>query len=261
MYGVILPILICIIPQLWRRMHGKDIYDNHFSNGSAGSSHQHNLLTTGSNSDETHPFLPLAATGAGQSVRTNMSTRQFNESPSFQRLNANTSSQTNSTLSNTASLSRSRYHSARQNSTTNNNNGTTAANNALMTSRIDEFGALNTDPYLVLGKSNPSAPPALNNGNLLNAINENSTNNFYTLNQPQLQNNYLQQQQQQQYPLTNSLISNSLAAAANSSNNSYYYTNNAAGNNNSNSNNKIYNSNTLNPNKYNHTLLASSGTK
>lgn len=184
LFGLIMPVLICIIPQMWRRMHTKDLYDYHTSNG-------HNLT------DETHPFISLNA-GSGH-VRTNISAaRQFNESPSFQRL-AVASSSVNSNTTTTNSLSRNRYNTANRSnyatSNINSNTGILPGNNNYsqtlkMNSRINEY-TINTDPYLMLNNANnvnsntlgfPSAPNQshLNsnaNGNF-NLNNMNNNNNY-----------------------------------------------------------------------------------
>ena len=176
-FGLILPILVCIIPQVWRRIHGKEFLDNHY-----GSSTGNGGLT----SDETHPFLPLSSTHH-QGVRSNISAaRQFNESPSFQRLttatssangnsNANTTSSSSILANNTGSMARTRYHRANGNAT--NTLGGSAANGRGMA--MDEY-SLNTDPYLLLNSNNgskpgPSVPPPPMNGNYLHAINENGS--------------------------------------------------------------------------------------
>ena len=168
-----MPVLICIIPQMWRKMHNKEYYDYHRN-------------SNGSNGDDTHPFLSSSNNGgnsvAGQ-IRTNISAaRQFNESPSFQRLPTNSS-----TNSNFNSLGRNKHSTLRHN-TSNNNNNTNNTNNYAATlsynqtklNRVNEF-VVNTDPYLMLN-STPSAPPQIN-GNANNFIqNDNfrsSANNYY----------------------------------------------------------------------------------
>jgi hypothetical protein len=106
LFGLIMPILICIIPQMWRRMHKRDAYDYHTSNAAAAAVANHHT-------DESHPFISL--NNVPVPPRTNLSAaRQFNESPSFQRMavaQSSTSSNHASTAlgnHNTNSLSRNR---------------------------------------------------------------------------------------------------------------------------------------------------------
>jgi len=120
-----------------------------------------------SNGDESHPFI---ASGGNGQLRTNISAaRQFNESPSFQRLvttaltenNNNTSiQQQNINAMNT--LARNRYNTmnnrsnlSSHNNNNNNNNNNINLNlnknnnniNNLNMNRVDDC-MLNTDPYL-----------------------------------------------------------------------------------------------------------------
>ena len=159
MFGLIIPILICIIPQMWRRMHTKDYYEYHggLTNSNVGG---------GLNVDEAHPFISNTNGSTNGQIRTNISAaRQFNQSPNFQRLNPSstntttTSSSNNNggtnSMSNTNSLGRARY-SANNNSIRsqqqNYSNATMYNHNKM--NRINEY-MLNTDPYLMC---NPSAP-------------------------------------------------------------------------------------------------------
>lgn len=143
-FGFIMPILICIIPQMWRRMTNKAYYKYH----GAGP----NI-----NSDESNPFIPMSS-GNGQ-VRSNISAaaRQFNESPSFQRLVNH--QQSNSTLgrnrnNNGSTLSRNNNNN-HYNSNMNQNVYASATMN-----RVEDY-VMNTDPYLMY-KGVPSAPPPNN---------------------------------------------------------------------------------------------------
>ena len=76
-FGLLLPILICIVPRLWKRINNIYFEQPH---------------------EESHPFIPMAPT------RTNISAaRQYNESPNFQRLVPNGTS-------NSSSSSRNHHH-------------------------------------------------------------------------------------------------------------------------------------------------------
>jgi hypothetical protein len=145
-FGFIMPILICIIPQMWRRMTNKAYYKYH-------------TAAPNLNIDESNPFIPMS-NGNGQ-VRSNISAaaRQFNESPSFQRMA--TTNQSNSTLGRNnrnnnghSTLSRNNNHNQMH---INNNNvyASTTMN------RVEDY-VMNTDPYLMY-KGLPSAPPPQNN--------------------------------------------------------------------------------------------------
>jgi hypothetical protein len=154
-----LPILICIIPQLWRQIHAKDYCE----------SHQYNNRSV---NEETHPFITLngnGPTGSAQ-VRTNISAaRQFNESPNFQRLKKQTTAINPPVIPSTtasASLNGSSAANMLQNSNTMNRNN---RHDGTMKSRINnnytgemsryDDVLLNSDPYMML-KNGPSAPPA-----------------------------------------------------------------------------------------------------
>jgi predicted PurR-regulated permease PerM len=63
-FGIVLPLLICIIPQLWKRLDS-------ISNSST---------TTTTHSDEAHPFIPMNA-GNQRSIA-----RNYNDSPTFHRI-------------------------------------------------------------------------------------------------------------------------------------------------------------------------------
>ncbi len=108
------------------------------------------------NGDESHPFIPVSS-GNGQ-VRSNMSAaaRQFNESPSFQRLVTTTSTSQQATNSN-ATMGRNRYNNSSTLSRNNNNNNNTNLYATTTMNRVEDY-MINTDPYLMYNKG-PSAPP------------------------------------------------------------------------------------------------------
>lgn len=64
LFGIILPFLICVIPQLWKRLDSMST----------------SPTTTTTNSDEAHPFIPMNASNQRSIART------YNESPTFHRL-------------------------------------------------------------------------------------------------------------------------------------------------------------------------------
>lgn len=182
-FGFIMPILICVIPQIWRRMHTKDLYEYHSSNSGG---HMIN--------EEIHPFI--SSNTATAQIRTNISAaRQFNESPNFQRLAANSSS-ANSNLTNT--LNRNRYNTA---SRSNYAAASTLASNSnpysqtlKMTNRLHNDYMLNADPYSILNNQNQvniglaSAPSQSNsNGNYGNF---NLNNSNYGVPNQMMQNNH-----------------------------------------------------------------------
>lgn len=153
LFGLVIPILICIIPQMWRRMHAKDYFDYHQANGNAG--------TNPTAPEESHPFLYTNGTSGGGPgnghLRTTASAvaRQFNESPSFQRLAINSSSINSNTTQTT--------------NTNNNNNsvigGSNMANLATI-SRNNRFNTMNqprTNPYATNNNSLAAAAAAANN--------------------------------------------------------------------------------------------------
>ena len=142
---------------MWRRMHSKSYYGYNCG--------------VNTNVDESHPFIPLNGPNNGQ-TRTGAqvsATRQFNESPSFQRLaNPAITSNLNGVQSNTSfnSLSRNRYtgngtlvHQNNYSSAINSNNNPYVT--TTMSRNHDEY-SINTDPYLMY-KRMPSAPPSNNN--------------------------------------------------------------------------------------------------
>ncbi|RNA13425.1 tweety -like protein [Brachionus plicatilis] len=138
-FGFVMPILICVIPQIWRRMHTKELFEYHNSNASG-----HML------SEEIHPFI--SSSTATAQIRTNISAaRQFNESPNFQRLAANSSS-TNANLTNT--LNRNRYNTASRSNyaaaSTLGSNSNPYSQTLKMTNRLHNDYMLNSDPYSVL---------------------------------------------------------------------------------------------------------------
>ncbi len=153
---------------MWRKMHNKEYYDYHRN-------------SNGSNGDDTHPFLSSNGGNsvAGQ-IRTNISAaRQFNESPNFQRLPTNSS-----TNSNFNSLGRNKHSTLRHNSNNNTSNNTnnyaaTLSYNQTKLNRVNEY-VVNTDPYLMLNNA-PSAPPQINgNNNFIQNDNfRSSANNYY----------------------------------------------------------------------------------
>ena len=136
---------------MWRRMHNKAYY-------------KYNAGGPSINIDESHPFIPLTS---GNGVRSNISAaaRQFNESPSFQRLVTTSISQQANTNQN-MTIGRNRYNSSTiaRNSNNNNNNNNNNANLYATTTmnRVEDY-VVNTDPYLMYGnKGLPSAPPPSN---------------------------------------------------------------------------------------------------
>lgn len=137
-FGFIMPILICIIPQMWRRMTNKAYYKYHCGGPNM-------------NLEESNPFIPMSSNNGG--VRSNISAaaRQFNESPSFQRLV--TTNQSSSTLG------RNRHNG---HATLSRNNNQNQANQNLYATttmgRVEDY-IHNNDPYLMY-KNLPSAPPA-----------------------------------------------------------------------------------------------------
>lgn len=168
-FGFIMPILICVIPQMWRRMHTKDLYDYHTTNTNG------NILN-----DETHPFIASNNTATAQ-IRTNISAaRQFNESPSFQRLAANSSSTNSNITSNT--LNRNRYNTtSRSNYAATTNMQPPNANHysqtLKMTNRLHNDYMINTDPYSIINNQNSNGfPPAPNQAN----SNSNVFQSYYT---------------------------------------------------------------------------------
>lgn len=124
---------------MWRRMTNKAYYKYH---------------SGGPNLEESNPFIPPSS-GNGQ-VRSNISAaaRQFNESPSFQRLV--TTNQSNSTLSRNRANNSSTMSRNNQNQNNNQNLYATTTMN-----RVEDY-LLNNDPYMIYNKSVPSAPPANN---------------------------------------------------------------------------------------------------
>jgi hypothetical protein len=129
---------------MWRKMNNKAFYAYN--------------CAINSNGDESHPFINNNG-GNGQ-LRTNISAaRQFNESPSFQRLvtTALTESNNNSTsiqqqnINAMNTLARNRYNTINNRSNLsshiNSNNINNNNNNNLNMNRVDEC-MLNTDPYL-----------------------------------------------------------------------------------------------------------------
>lgn len=182
-FGFVMPILICVIPQMWRRMHTKELYEYHNSNASG-----HML------SEEIHPFISSSAATA--QIRTNISAaRQFNESPSFQRLAANSSS-TNSNLTNT--INRNRYNTASRSNyaaaSTLGSNSNPYSQTLKMTNRLHNDYMLNADPYSILNNQNQvnmglaSAPSQSNsNGNYGNF---NLNNSNYGIPNQMMQNNH-----------------------------------------------------------------------
>jgi hypothetical protein len=163
-FGLTIPILICIIPQMWRRMHTKDFYEYHGGMNGTG-------IGTGLNADESRPFISQSGSTATGQIRTNISAaRQFNQSPNFQRLipsstTNNTTSAINTSIvannaaaniNNTNSLGRPRYtssNSSMNRSQLQNYSNATMYNQNKM-NRINEY-MLNSDPYTMC---NPSAP-------------------------------------------------------------------------------------------------------
>lgn len=117
---------------MWRKMNNKAYY-------------AYNCGLNTNATEETHPFITLANGNTSQ-VRTNISAaRQFNESPSFQRLVTNALSETtmpsNVTQQQNAvnTLSRNRYNTI--------NNRAQLANHHQNMNRVDDC-MINTDPYL-----------------------------------------------------------------------------------------------------------------
>jgi len=147
LFGLIMPILICIIPQMWRRMHNKAYY-------------KYNAGGPSINIDESHPFIPLTS-----GVRSNISAaaRQFNESPSFQRLVTTSIQSQQANTNQNLTIGRNRYNSSTIARTSNNNNNNNANLYATTTmNRVEDY-VVNTDPYLMYGnKGLPSAPPPSN---------------------------------------------------------------------------------------------------
>ena len=163
---------------MWRRMHSKAYFSYNCG--------------VNANVDESHPFIPLNTGGGGNGggagnggnasggngsngqVRQGgqvSATRQFNESPSFQRL---TNPVINNIQSNTSfnSLSRHRFGNGTATLSHQNNNSSnysssmnnTSNNNPYITATMgrgnhDEY-SINTDPYLMY-KRMPTAPPSL----------------------------------------------------------------------------------------------------
>ncbi|CAF0748234.1 unnamed protein product [Brachionus calyciflorus] len=183
-FGFIMPILICVIPQMWRRMHTKDLYDYHTNNTTNG-----HLLN-----EETHPFI-ASNTGTAQ-IRTNISAaRQFNESPSFQRLAVNSSSTNSNITSNT--LNRNRYNTtSRSNYAATSNIGSNLnhySQTLKMTNRLHNDYMLHNsaDPYSVINShqntnSSMGFPPAPNQTN----PNSNVFQSYYTQTQTTAQGLY-----------------------------------------------------------------------
>lgn len=168
---------------MWRRMHRKEFYEYHGG-------------LTSANTDESHPFIGITGGSSmmnGQ-MRTNISAaRQFNESPSFQRLNTTTTTtnQTSIHNMNTNSLSRNRYCSttSRQQAHNNPNNNNNPSNNNYQSlisanynhSRVNEY-VMNTDPCMMLNGA-PSAPQHPLNGNYFQSDQDNNTNHYFNNNQ------------------------------------------------------------------------------
>jgi len=145
LFGFIMPILICIIPQMWRRMTNRAYYKYH---------------TSGPSMEESNPFIPVSGSGGGNQIRSNISAaaRQFNESPNFQRL----------VTTNQSTLSRNRGTTLnRNNSSSNNYSNNHMINQNLYASsamgRVEDYLA-NTDPYSIYSKNVvASAPPPVSN--------------------------------------------------------------------------------------------------
>jgi len=164
-FGLILPILICIIPQMWRRMHTKEYYN-------------YNSSSSNSNTDEAHPFIPSSS--ANGQIRTNISAaRQFNESPSFQRMtinNNNNNSNSNYMGASTLGRNTTRTSSMRQAANNATSNYASPLNNYCNTqarmNRVNEY-MMNNDPYMMLNSNGmPSAPPAHHVNNYMDTHND-----------------------------------------------------------------------------------------
>ena len=147
LFGFIMPILICIIPQMWRRMTNRAYYKYH---------------ATGPSIEESNPFIPHTS-GNGQ-VRSNIAAaaRQFNESPNFQRLTNQTSSATLGRIRNNGNSTLSR-----SNNNTNNNGNNHHLQNVYAAAnmhRVEDYLA-NNDPYSMYNHvpSAPAPPPPITN--------------------------------------------------------------------------------------------------
>ncbi len=152
LFGFVMPVLICIIPQMWRRMTNRAYYKYH---------------TSGPSIEEANPFIPLSGAG-GHQVRSNISAaaRQFNESPSFQRL----------VTTNQSTLSRNRSNaggSATMNRNNNNNHNSSISHSNHMANqnlyatttmgRVEDYLA-SSDAYSMYSKNVvASAPPPASN--------------------------------------------------------------------------------------------------
>ncbi len=77
LFGLIVPILICVLPQMWRRMHAKEYFDNN-----------NTYSINGNHLNETFPFLnnPNIINQTNSAALTSTTSRYPNDSPSFERL-------------------------------------------------------------------------------------------------------------------------------------------------------------------------------
>ncbi len=123
LFGLIMPILICIVPQMWRRMSNSSYYEsgNNFN----------------TNVNETYPFLHQNV-GNSQFHSNASVSRRFNDSPNFQR---------------SASISR-------NGATLQQAENVSKRNNSTISHAINDYVA-NSDPYIAI-KEEPSAPPNYN---------------------------------------------------------------------------------------------------